>query len=1065
MYSNIQNLYKKNLPNKFWRTDAKRRISNSNLKKDNSSISGDLQSNFIYDIEEGKKLIQEYNARKRSGDVYNDIIISPTQYLECCLKLRPIRTIKMPQIENNDKINSKLEAYNASYNKDFVYLKSKFEGCNKMHLQCQIYPDESITCDPPVYEISMEQDVNSNCDNMLEIWEGQSLNNIQSDPLITGLLNDISSESALLQSLKFRQKYRQSKLFNLYMAQDLEKQIEFQNSPEFPRESVGKSLKIYIKSFKLEYDVEPIFGSMCLYNLKNRKKISENFYFDFNDASKVKLLDEKFQHQFTSRSQQANACIFHVDNLADIFLVIRIEKILQQGDANDIVDAYLKDDKHKSKFKTQIEWSCRNLSRYRMPFGIYAMSFSKDVQSSTFQSSTSIDSCSINSASMSVKSSRLSTNSKGHPLEIISTKSASQSQSKDINLLPAGSFEDEDFDILNASFKTSLKSISSFYRQESEKMSDDDLFKWLLDLRKPNSSSKKLKTIPCFMELQISSIDEMNCNEFVMSPEHIPLANKFQSLRNSKKLISDRPIMDILEFPTEKRFIAHAIYRNLLYVYPKSVNFNSKQGSGRNITIQVQFYQLEGEKQKLLKSIYDKCNGPRFVAEAFTKVLYHNKNPEIHDEIKIRLPGRVTANHYLLFTFYHVSCQANKKSDGATMETLIGYSWLPILENEILRASEHSLLVSTEKPHPKIVLKKPDLQNNIENVHWVENHKELFRVFIQPVSTVHSDDPVIEKFNNAASNIRFNINCKELEKDKVNLIESSKMLESCQLIGLVQFSSIIFDNLIWLSLYPDDTLFPNIVNVQQFFLNLIGALVSRFSSQSLNKNENTNRDSILVTYVTYAACLPGLESETEFMRCYNIYNKSEKFVNKYKPDDAYLNPENYHVVTGLFHEDFLSRILQSIDDNNYVYIMDNLWFFLELLIRGMKEYFYYISNFVKSDHKPIFSDLFVNKLMKLARFATQQIDRHILDSPVTEELVNSLLKRQCQNLIRNLAMFYKSLLTLLNSDVIKMIIVDFFGLVLFCAVNLLENPNGKSNFYFIVSSNDLKASIELISYW
>lgn len=56
--------------------------------------------------------------------------------------------------------------------------------------------------------------------DVMEMWESKSLNTIPSDPLITGLLNDFSSEAAILQSLKLRQKYRQSKLFNLYTVQD-----------------------------------------------------------------------------------------------------------------------------------------------------------------------------------------------------------------------------------------------------------------------------------------------------------------------------------------------------------------------------------------------------------------------------------------------------------------------------------------------------------------------------------------------------------------------------------------------------------------------------------------------------------------------------------------------------------------------------------------------------------------------------------------------------------------------------------------------------------------------------
>lgn len=92
-------------------------------------------------------------------------------------------------------------------------------------------------------------------------------------------------------------------------------------------------------------------------------------------------------------------------------------------------------------------------------------------------------------------------------------------------------------------------------------MSEEDLFKWLVDFKKPGSNTKRMKPIPCQMDIEISQMDELNSTEFILSPEQIPLANKYQSPRGSKQLYTDRPIMDILEFPAEKRFTANAIYR------------------------------------------------------------------------------------------------------------------------------------------------------------------------------------------------------------------------------------------------------------------------------------------------------------------------------------------------------------------------------------------------------------------------------------------------------------------------------------------------------------------------
>lgn len=44
---------------------------------------------------------------------------------------------------------------------------------------------------------------------------------------------------------------------------------------------------------------------------------------------------------------------------------------------------------------------------------------------------------------------------------------------------------------------------------------------------------------------------------------------------------------------TNHVFCFHALFRNLLYVYPQSLNFANRQGSARNITVKVQF--MNGE--------------------------------------------------------------------------------------------------------------------------------------------------------------------------------------------------------------------------------------------------------------------------------------------------------------------------------------------------------------------------------------------------------------------------------------------------------------------------------------
>ncbi|VDP82716.1 unnamed protein product [Schistosoma mattheei] len=67
--------------------------------------------------------------------------------------------------------------------------------------------------------------------------------------------------------------------------------------------------------------------------------------------------------------------------------------------------------------------------------------------------------------------------------------------------------------------------------------------------------------------------------------------------------------------------------------------------------------------------------------------------------------------HYLLFTFYHVICQTKKLESSASLETVIGYSWLPLLEQGCLKDRDLNLLVSVEKPSPALAMIKPDIKS------------------------------------------------------------------------------------------------------------------------------------------------------------------------------------------------------------------------------------------------------------------------------------------------------------------------------------------------------------------
>jgi len=54
-------------------------------------------------------------------------------------------------------------------------------------------------------------------------------------------------------------------------------------------------------------------------------------------------------------------------------------------------------------------------------------------------------------------------------------------------------------------------------------------------------------------------------------------------------------------------------------------------------------------------------------------LLLYFRSPDFYEEVKIKLPARLTSAHHLLFTFYHISCQV-KKNEPTPTEVPVGYT-------------------------------------------------------------------------------------------------------------------------------------------------------------------------------------------------------------------------------------------------------------------------------------------------------------------------------------------------------------------------------------------------------
>jgi hypothetical protein len=115
----------------------------------------------------------------------------------------------------------------------------------------------------------------------------------------------------------------------------------------------------------------------------------------------------------------------------------------------------------------------------------------------------------------------------------------------------------------------------------------------------------------------------------------------------------------------------------------------------------------------ILNQIYNPLPGYMFCLSQCTLVSYHKNNPELNDEIKIRLPMKITKNHYLLFHIYHVHVKAKKAEsrssiggfftssskkgeDTGEIFSLIGQAYLPLLNPSLLCDGEYAIPIIEE---------------------------------------------------------------------------------------------------------------------------------------------------------------------------------------------------------------------------------------------------------------------------------------------------------------------------------------------------------------------------------
>ncbi|KAM8843766.1 dedicator of cytokinesis protein 7 isoform 2-T2 [Spinachia spinachia] len=655
------------------------------------------------------------------------------------------------------------------------------------------------------------------------------LKNSSPDALLPTVLERAAAEELDRRNTEARQQGRHSALLGLYPPPDEDEAVERCSVPEVPKEHCGQRIMVKCLSLKFEIEIEPIFGTLALYDVKEKKKISENFYFDLNSDQMKVLLKPHTPH--IAISTLARSAIFSVTYpSADIFLVIKLEKVLQQGDIGECCEPYMvmkesDSSKHKEKLeklRLQAEQSCCRLGQFRMPFAWTAIHLLNIVSSVGGLDRSDPDSDSER---------------KGHG-------TWNERKKKGFERMSVG---DEMCNF--ATFRPATLTVTNFFKQEGDRLSDEDLYKYLADMRRPSSVLRRLRPVTAQLKIDISPAPDSP--HYCLSPELLHV-KPYPDLRV-------RPTKDVLEFPARYVYTPHTTYRNLLYVYPQSLNFSSRQGSVRNIAVKVQFMAAEDPSQAL-SVIFGKSSCSEFIRDAYTPIIYHNKSPEFYEEIKMKIPANLTDNHHLLFTFYHISCQTKPNTP---LETPVGYTWIPLMQHGRLRTGSFSLPVSVEKPPPSYSVLTPDVQ--LPGMKWVDNHKGVFNVEVTAASSVHTQDPHLDKFFTLVyvlEEYSFPFRLKDVIISEANmegeLKASMAALRGALLDTCVRFLHQLLNKLIQLIVYPP-VIAGQIVNLGRAAFEAMALLVNQIHKNLEGNQDHHGRNNLLASYVHYCFRLPTAE--------------------------------------------------------------------------------------------------------------------------------------------------------------------------------------------------------------
>eukprot|EP01087_Luapelamoeba_hula_P015415 TRINITY_DN4603_c0_g1_i1.p1 TRINITY_DN4603_c0_g1~~TRINITY_DN4603_c0_g1_i1.p1 ORF type:complete len:2339 (+),score=482.98 TRINITY_DN4603_c0_g1_i1:7388-14404(+) len=464
---------------------------------------------------------------------------------------------------------------------------------------------------------------------------------------------------------------------------------------------------------------EPLFFSLTLYDLRERTRLSETFYFNHHQESGIDF----FGDEADLETQCKKAIMSLHKPTSDVYLVLRIERLLLTNDIDKDMDFYLR---HKN---------CKPKDLQRMKEEV------ADAVNSWKQSKRGV---------------------KKHK----SRSEDTMAPMPDFNIPPLQPFAWSALPVFSDGTKLcdsilttgTLKFDRIYPVQKQGPFDDDSLYEIISELqtdkgiRKEVQKSKtKRKKLSASLTLTVGVLQPTEASS--LAP--LTLSHQLLPLRPGTE-DTKRVIREVDSF--EPRREPYAFYVNNLYLYINTLSLpDIKKLNNKNLACLVTLQETD-EMHCPLPAFYGTTCNKKMSTARLTIAMPGEKKPAFYDEIKIELPARLNHKHHLLFKFYDVHSDATHADLGPGY---VGFTFMKLLDKEtncVISTGAHISSIFTEDVAPGYLQRKPVTERD------AKKEGNSMRVNARVVSSLYSEQEALTTLFMLVSH-QFPVN-----EDKGNLI-------------------------------------------------------------------------------------------------------------------------------------------------------------------------------------------------------------------------------------------------------------------------------------------------------